>query len=90
MNPIAQFYQKHNLRPFQSTWLIYVHILGIIGLFYAIFNIQLLPKVLLVAFIFHNLYAIGITGGVHRLWAHKSYQATTPFKVFLMLLNSGT
>jgi stearoyl-CoA desaturase (Delta-9 desaturase) len=89
MNPITQFYEKYNLRPFQSTWLLYVHILGLIGLLFAIYNTQLLPKVLLITCIFHNLYAIGITGGVHRLWAHKSYQASTPFKIFLMLLNSG-
>eukprot|EP00929_Paragymnodinium_shiwhaense_P049813 TRINITY_DN2511_c0_g2_i1.p1 TRINITY_DN2511_c0_g2~~TRINITY_DN2511_c0_g2_i1.p1 ORF type:complete len:694 (+),score=146.69 TRINITY_DN2511_c0_g2_i1:185-2266(+) len=36
-------------------------------------------------------YAIsgwGITAGAHRLWAHRSYKAGTPLKVFLMLANS--
>ena len=89
MNPISKFYKKHNLREFQATWLLYVHILGLVGLIYVFCNVQLLPKILLIACIFHNLYAMGITAGVHRLWAHKSYQASTPFKIFLMLLNSG-
>ena len=35
------------------------------------------------------MYGIGITGGCHRLWAHKSYTASTPLKVILMLWNSG-
>lgn len=34
-------------------------------------------------------YALGITGGSHRLWAHKSYKAKSPLKILLMLLNSG-
>jgi stearoyl-CoA desaturase (delta-9 desaturase) len=38
---------------------------------------------------FHSLYALGITGGSHRLWAHKSYTASPPLKVLLMLLNAG-
>mmetsp|Transcript_14350 Transcript_14350/g.36271 ORF Transcript_14350/g.36271 Transcript_14350/m.36271 type:complete len:643 (-) Transcript_14350:546-2474(-) len=32
--------------------------------------------------------ALGITAGVHRLWAHKSYKASLPLRVFLMLCNS--
>ena len=31
---------------------------------------------------------VGITGGVHRLWAHRSYKATFPLRVYLMLSNS--
>lgn len=38
---------------------------------------------------FHNLFSgVGITGGVHRLWAHRSYKATFPLRVYLMLSNS--
>ena len=35
-----------------------------------------------------GLSGLGITGGVHRLWAHRSYKATTPLRIFLMLMNS--
>ena len=31
---------------------------------------------------------VGITGGVHRLWAHRSYKATYPLRLYLMLSNS--
>ena len=31
---------------------------------------------------------LGITGGVHRLWAHRSYKASFPLRVALMLFNS--
>ena len=30
----------------------------------------------------------GITAGAHRLWSHRSYKATYPLRVFLMLCNS--
>ena len=30
----------------------------------------------------------GITGGAHRLWSHRSYKASFPLRVFLMLCNS--
>lgn len=31
---------------------------------------------------------LGITGGVHRLWAHRSYDAHWSVRVFMMLINS--
>lgn len=48
-----------------------------------------ITKVFTIFLIFWVLYALGITGGSHRLWAHKSYSASLPLRVFLMLLNSG-
>lgn len=49
MLPIPQFvkdiYKRNNLRPFESTWLIYVHILGLIGLLYALYRYDIAPKV---------------------------------------------
>jgi hypothetical protein len=89
MNVIKNFYEKHNLRPFESTWLLSVHILGVIGLVYAIIDYTLLPKIILTHCIFHNLYALGITTGAHRLWSHRAYKATNLWKAIIMLLNSG-
>lgn len=34
-----------------------------------------------------ELTAAGIGAGVHRLWAHKTYKAEFPLRVFLMLCN---
>ncbi|KAJ6223378.1 hypothetical protein RDWZM_001923 [Blomia tropicalis] len=31
---------------------------------------------------------MGITAGAHRLWSHRSYKATLPLRILLMLLNS--
>ena len=31
------------------------------------------------------IIGIGITGGAHRLWAHKSYNAKLPFRILLMI-----
>ena len=30
---------------------------------------------------------LGVTAGAHRLWCHRTYKATTPIKVILMLFN---
>lgn len=27
----------------------------------------------------------GVTGGAHRLWTHRAYQANLPFRILLML-----
>jgi fatty-acid desaturase len=32
--------------------------------------------------------AIGVTGGAHRLWAHRAYKAKWPMRVILMLLQT--
>ena len=90
MNVAKKYFEKHNLRPFESIWLLYVHLMGIIGLIYAITSSELFTKILLTHCIIHNLAALGITAGAHRLWAHKSYQASSIWKVIVMLLNSGT
>ena len=37
------------------------------------------------AFALLFLSELGITGGVHRLWSHRSYTAALPFRIFLAL-----
>ncbi|KAI9827471.1 MAG: stearoyl-CoA 9-desaturase [Thelocarpon impressellum] len=39
--------------------------------------------------LYYFLTGIGITAGYHRLWAHKSYSATGPLKVYLALMGAG-
>merc|ERR1711871_810474 len=46
------------------------------------------PYTLLWAIILWPITGMGITAGVHRLWSHRSYKATFPLRVFLMLLNT--
>jgi len=45
-------------------------------------------QTMLFAFILWPISGLGITAGVHRLWAHRSYKAGLPLRVFLMLANS--
>ncbi|CAG7815321.1 unnamed protein product, partial [Allacma fusca] len=33
-----------------------------------------------------NLAGVGVTGGAHRLFAHRSYKAKTPLRVLLATL----
>ena len=43
------------------------------------------PRTWLWTWLFHFLGVLGITCGAHRLWAHRSYKATWPLRLLLML-----
>lgn len=45
-------------------------------------------QTLLWAFVLWPISGLGITAGVHRLWAHRSYDAHWSVRLFLMLANS--
>ena len=46
------------------------------------------PYTLVFAVVLWPISGLGITAGAHRLWAHRSYKASLPVRVFLMLCNS--
>lgn len=74
-----------NVNWFMSSWVILVHILAIAG----IANIpNCKAETLLFAFLLWPISGLGVTAGVHRLWAHRSYTATLPLRIFLMICNS--
>lgn len=62
------------------------HILSI----YSFFEVILFSKLLSILWIFivGNIAGFGVTGGVHRLWCHRSYKAKTSFRVLLALCYS--
>ncbi len=66
-----------------------VHILAIIGLIYVFIYPQYFMKTFLTLCIIHNLGAIGITAGAHRLWSHRAYSASFIWRLVIMLLNSS-
>ena len=78
-------------------YMTFVHVIGWMGA-YAFFMPNSWTEVTGIAApsAFSNWFAIvlwpvtafGITGGVHRLWAHRSYHANFPYRVVCMLLNS--
>ena len=39
----------------------------------------------LINLFFSFLMGLGVTGGAHRLWSHKSYKAKLPLKIFYMI-----
>ncbi|EDV29761.1 Acyl-CoA desaturase [Trichoplax sp. H2] len=43
---------------------------------------------LLWALSLYILGALGVTAGAHRLWTHRTYRATIPLRIFLMICNS--
>jgi len=89
MSIITEKIMKHwKLGDLNWPMIIYIslaHVAATVGLF-SIAGCK--PATLLWAFILWPISGIGITGGVHRLWAHRSYKATLPLRVILMLANS--
>lgn len=62
------------------------HIAAIVGLFKSPYCNK---YTLIFAFVLWPItIGTGITAGVHRLWAHRSYKASFILRVFLMLTNS--
>lgn len=77
---VTEFYKKHNLRPINATWLIYVHISGFLGLMWMLINYDkflqvkiCIIKIFGTLFVLGLFYWLGVTAGTHRLWAHRSY-----------------
>ena len=74
----------------QPRWIIivflsYAHIMALIGLSYVqVCKWETLVWSLMLLF----WSGIGITGGIHRLWAHRSYKAHWTLRSVLMLLCS--
>ncbi|EFA12799.1 acyl-CoA Delta(11) desaturase-like isoform X1 [Tribolium castaneum] len=60
---------------------IYLHIAGIYGLYYAIAQAQW--KTLLWGYLVILASGIGVTAGAHRLWAHRTYKAKLPLRIYL-------
>jgi len=50
-----------------------------------VLSLQTQWKTVVWAYITYFHAAIGITMGAHRLWAHKSYKARTPLRIYLMI-----
>jgi len=80
---------KLALHPFNIVYLSLVHL----GALYALSLLMrrgpgnlVVPLVMAGTMYFFG--ALGITAGVHRLWAHRSYEASLALRLFLMVCNS--
>jgi len=88
--------KKQEIPPWEFNWIMiayitYVHIIGLIGVWY-IPVLKWQTLLLLSQTLFWS--SIGVTGGLHRLWAHRSYKAHWAVRAFLMfctcLSNQGS
>lgn len=72
------------------NWLNVVMILGLpsCGLIAAMWT-PLYLKTAIFAIAYYFATGLGITAGYHRLWAHTSYSATLPLKIFLAAVGGG-
>jgi stearoyl-CoA desaturase (delta-9 desaturase) len=78
-------FQKGNLNWPMIIYITLAHVAAVFGLY----SIPFCHKyTLLWAFICWPISGLGITGGAHRLWAHRSYKATFALRTMLMLANS--
>jgi stearoyl-CoA desaturase (Delta-9 desaturase) len=83
---VVRHYKTGNLNWPMIIYISLAHVAAVIGLF-SISKCH--PYTLLWAFLLWPFTGIGgITGGVHRLWSHRSYKATFFLRVVLMLANS--
>lgn len=82
---IKTHYKEGTINWPMSIYITLVHVVGIIGLFKIP---ECSKETLLWAFCLWPISAFGITVGVHRLWSHRSYEASFLVRVFLMLCNS--
>lgn len=74
-----------NVRWAMGTYITLVHVLAVVALSYVP---HCKPATLWLAFWLWPISAFGITGGAHRLWAHRSYTASAGYRCVLMLINS--
>ncbi|XP_013190816.2 acyl-CoA Delta(11) desaturase [Amyelois transitella] len=64
----------------------YWHLSAVYGL-YLCFTSAKRATIIFAIFIY-IIAKIGITGGAHRLWAHRAYKAKLPLEILLLIMNS--
>jgi len=82
---ISYHYKKGQLNWPMIIYISLVHAVAAVGVARLT---QCSAETLLFAFLLWPLSGFGITVGVHRLWSHRSYEASFPLRFFLMLCNS--
>jgi len=59
----------------------------------ALIGLCFIYKAKMATILFNMIYAIwgnlGVAGGAHRLWSHRSYKANFPLRIFLMLAQTS-
>ncbi|ODV87419.1 hypothetical protein CANARDRAFT_26819 [[Candida] arabinofermentans NRRL YB-2248] len=73
------------------NWLNFILVLGVpaIGFAYTA-KIPLQFKTAVLAVILYCFGGLSITGGYHRLWSHRAYEARDPIKIFFALFGAAS
>ncbi|XP_074038958.1 acyl-CoA Delta-9 desaturase [Leptinotarsa decemlineata] len=66
---------------------ILLHGFGIYGLYIMFVKAQW--RTILFGYLYAATSAMGVTAGAHRLWAHRTYKAKLPLRIFLMICQSA-
>ncbi|KAK5991660.1 Acyl-CoA desaturase [Cladobotryum mycophilum] len=69
----------------RCIFIIFIPLIGCIGAYWTRF--QLYTGIFSVVYYFNT--CLGITAGYHRLWAHSSYKASLPLKIYLAAVGIG-
>ncbi len=67
-------------------YIFFFHLCGLYGLFYARDHMTI--PIIVQIVLFWMISGIGVTGGYHRLWSHRSYRAKFPFRLILAILGT--
>ncbi|XP_012217553.1 acyl-CoA Delta-9 desaturase-like [Linepithema humile] len=66
---------------------VYLHLGSLYGLYLCFTAAKLYTTLWLL--LYGVVAGVGVTGGAHRLWAHRAYKAKWPLRVFLMILQTA-
>lgn len=83
---LKHHWDNGNYNWFMITYIGLCHVMAAIGV--VCYMKDSSAETLLWAFFLWPFSGTGITVGVHRLWAHRSYEANLPLRILLMLLQS--
>ncbi|CAB3224471.1 unnamed protein product [Arctia plantaginis] len=67
-------------------YLFYLHVAGLYGIYLLL--VEAKWSTVLITSFFHLITLLGVTAGAHRYFSHKSYKATMPLQIILMLFHS--
>ncbi|KAJ0131720.1 Acyl-CoA desaturase, partial [Colletotrichum tanaceti] len=68
-----------------TTFILIVPLVGFICSYW----IPLTWKTAVFAVVYYFNTGLGITAGYHRLWAHRSYKASLPLRIYLAAVGAG-
>jgi len=82
-----KLHPEQKLKPTMLIYLVVSHIAALYGL-YLLLSAKVESTTALVALFFAYCSGFGVTGGMHRLWSHRSYSAKWLFRFIVMLCAS--